>query len=59
LERSIKETGEKEIIIKLHHDVAATLKVEIKSFTAAHSVREESDASEAKSKAKRKTKPVA
>jgi large subunit ribosomal protein L9 len=59
LERSIKETGEKEIIIKLHHDVAATLKVEIKSFTAAHPVREESDASEAKSKAKRKTKPAA
>ncbi len=31
LERSIKETGEKEISIKLHHDVSATLKIEIKS----------------------------
>jgi large subunit ribosomal protein L9 len=59
LERSIKETGEKEIMIKLHHDVAATLKIEIKSFTPAHPVREESETTEAKSKAKRRTKPAA
>src|ERR1700688_3902274 len=31
--RPIKETGEKEISIKLHHDVSATLKVEVKSAT--------------------------
>jgi large subunit ribosomal protein L9 len=59
LERSIKETGEKEIQIKLHQDVVATLKIEIKSFTPAHPVREESDVTDAKSKAKRKTKPGA
>jgi large subunit ribosomal protein L9 len=59
LERSIKETGEKEIVIKLHHDVAATLKIEVKSFTPTHSVREESEVNETKSKAKRKTRPVA
>jgi len=59
LERSIKETGEKEIPIKLHHEVAATLKIQIKSFTPAHPVREESDANEAKSRPKRKTKPAA
>ena len=58
LERSIKETGEKEITIKLHHEVAATLKIEVKSFTPVHSAREESDASDTKSKAKRKTKPA-
>jgi large subunit ribosomal protein L9 len=59
LERSIKETGLKEISIKLHHEVVATLKVEIKSFTPPHSAREETDANEAKLKAKRKTKPAA
>ena len=59
LERSIKETGEKEITIKLHHDVVATLKIEIKSLTPANSVREESEVTDAKSRAKRKTKPAA
>jgi large subunit ribosomal protein L9 len=58
LERSIKETGEKEITIKLHHDVAATLKIEINSFTPAQSVHEESEATGAKSKGRRKTKPA-
>jgi large subunit ribosomal protein L9 len=59
LERPIKESGEKEISIKLHHNVTATLKVEIKSSTPPAAAHEESDSSEAKSRAKRKTKPAA
>ena len=59
LERPIKESGEKEVSIKLHHDVVATLKIEIKSVAPAPPAREESDAAEAKSKARRKTKPAA
>jgi large subunit ribosomal protein L9 len=59
LERPIKESGEKEVTIKLHHDVVATLKIEIKSVTPAPPAREESDATEAKSKARRRTKPAA
>ncbi len=55
LDRPIKESGEKEIPIKLHHDVSATLKVEIKAFTAAAPAHEASDAVDAKSKPKRKT----
>jgi large subunit ribosomal protein L9 len=55
LDRPIKESGEKEIPIKLHHDVSATLKVEIKAFTPAAPAHEASDAVDAKSKPKRKT----
>jgi large subunit ribosomal protein L9 len=57
LERPIKESGEKEISIRLHHDVVATLKVEIKSSTPAASALEESESADAKPKAKRKIKP--
>jgi large subunit ribosomal protein L9 len=59
LERPIKESGEKEVTIKLHHDVVATLKIEIKSITPAPPAREESDATEVKSRTRRKTKPLA
>jgi large subunit ribosomal protein L9 len=57
LERPIKETGEREIVIKLHHEVTATLKVEVKSSTPP--AVEASEADTAASKAKRKAKPVA
>jgi large subunit ribosomal protein L9 len=57
LERPIKETGEKEISIKLHHDVSATLKVEVKSATPPPSTHEASDSTEAKPRPKRKIKP--
>ncbi len=56
LERPIKESGEKEITIKLHHDVTATLKVEIKSSNPPVSAQE-SESAEAKPRAKRKAKP--
>ena len=59
LERPIKESGEREVLIKLHHDVTATLKIEIKSSTPAATVHEESDSTEGKARAKRKAKPVA
>jgi len=59
LERPIKESGEKEISIKLHHNVSATLKIEIKSSTPAAAPAEEGESSETKSRAKRKTKPGA
>ena len=57
LERPIKESGEKEISIRLHHDVVATLKVEIKSSTPPAPAHEESESTEGKPKAKRKVKP--
>jgi large subunit ribosomal protein L9 len=59
LERPIKESGEKEISIKLHHNVSAILKIEIKSSTPAPALHEESDSTEGKQKAKRKIKPAA
>jgi large subunit ribosomal protein L9 len=59
LDRPIKESGEKEILLKLHHDVSATLKIEIKSSTPVTSPREESESTEAKPRAKRKGKPGA
>jgi large subunit ribosomal protein L9 len=34
LERPIKDTGDHEIIVKLHHDVTATLNVNVKSASA-------------------------
>jgi large subunit ribosomal protein L9 len=55
LDRPIKESGEKEIPIKIHHSVSATLKVEIKVFAPAPSVHEAGDAVDAKSRPKRKT----
>jgi len=56
LERPIKETGEREVTIKLHHDVTATLKIEVKSSTPP-AVEAEGDAGTAKPK--RKTKSAA
>jgi large subunit ribosomal protein L9 len=57
LERPIKETGEREIIVKLHHEVTATLKVEVKSSNPALVEAGEADAHALK--AKRKAKPTA
>jgi large subunit ribosomal protein L9 len=57
LERPIKESGEKEVSIRLHHDVVATLKVEIKSSTPPAPAHEETESGEGKPKAKRKVKP--
>lgn len=54
LERPIKETGEREVTIKLHHNVTATLKIEVKSSTPALAEVEDSEAGAAK--VKRKTK---
>lgn len=59
LERPIKDSGEKEISVKLHPDVVATLKIEIKSSTPPAPVREERESAEAKPRAKRKAKPGA
>jgi large subunit ribosomal protein L9 len=55
LERPIKESGEKEVPIRLHHDVTAVLKIEIKAFAPVAPVHEASEPAEAKSKVKRKT----
>jgi large subunit ribosomal protein L9 len=57
LDRPIKESGEKEVPIRLHHDVVATLKVEIKSSTPPAPAHEETESAEGKPKAKRKVKP--
>lgn len=56
LERPIKESGEKEVLIKLHHAVSATLKIEIKSSAPAPAPHEERESAEAKPRAKRKSK---
>lgn len=58
LERPIKESGEKEVSIKLHQDVSAVLKIEIKSSTPAAPVHAESESAEPKPRARRKTKPA-
>jgi large subunit ribosomal protein L9 len=57
LERPIKESGEKEVAIKLHHEVSAVLKIEVKAFTptAAAVAHEASEPADGKSKPKRKT----
>jgi large subunit ribosomal protein L9 len=57
LERPIKESGEKEVSIKLHHNVSATLKIEIKSSTPPTPPQGEADSTEAKPRVKRKLKP--
>ena len=60
LERPIKESGEKEVSIKLHHNVSAILKIEIKSSTpVAAPHHEESESAEVRPRAKRKAKPAA
>jgi large subunit ribosomal protein L9 len=57
LERPIKETGEREVTVKLHHEVTATLKIEVKSSTPPAPEPEEGDAGTGK--LKRKTKSPA
>jgi large subunit ribosomal protein L9 len=56
LERPIKETGQKEVPIKLHQDVSAILKLEVKSFTPPPPAVEASEPAEVKSKGRRKTR---
>jgi large subunit ribosomal protein L9 len=58
LERPIKESGEKEIEVKLHHDVKATLKVDIKSSKPAVVVEESAESADSKAKTKRRSKAV-
>jgi large subunit ribosomal protein L9 len=57
LERPIKESGEKEVSIKLHHDVSAMLKIEIKASIPVAPVHAESESAEPKPRVRRKTKP--
>jgi large subunit ribosomal protein L9 len=57
LDRPIKESGERKVAIKLHHDVTAALKIEVKSSTPVAVDAEQSETGGAK--AKRKTKPAA
>jgi large subunit ribosomal protein L9 len=56
-DRPIKESGEQEVPVRLHATVTATLKLEIKVHTAG-SVKAEEEATEAKTRPKRKTKPA-
>jgi large subunit ribosomal protein L9 len=55
LERPIKESGLQEIAIKLHAEVSATLKLEVKAVGA--EVVEQTETAEPKPRAKRKSKP--
>jgi large subunit ribosomal protein L9 len=55
LERPIKETGEREVTVKLHHEVTATLKIEVKSSTPPAPEPEEGDAGTGKLKRKPKS----
>jgi large subunit ribosomal protein L9 len=54
LERPIKETGEREVTVKLHHEVTATLKIEVKSSNPPPAESDETEAGAGK--LKRKTK---
>jgi large subunit ribosomal protein L9 len=56
LDRPIKESGERQVSIKLHHQVAATLKVEIKSSAPPASAPQEVEPAEAKTKTRRRPK---
>ena len=56
LDRPIKESGERQVSIKLHHQVAATLKVEIKSSAPPAPAPQEVELAEAKTKTKRRPK---
>jgi large subunit ribosomal protein L9 len=58
LERPIKESGEKEIQVKLHHDVTAALKLDIKSSKPAVVVEESAEPADLKAKPKRRSKPA-
>ena len=52
LDRPIKESGEKQVSIKLHHQISANLKVEIKSAAPPPPPPQKVEASEAKPKRK-------
>jgi len=56
LDRPIKESGEREVSIKLHHQVSATLKVEIKSSAPSAPVPKDLEPAEAKTKTRRRPK---
>jgi len=56
LERPIKESGEKQVSIKLHHQVSAILKIDIKSSTPPAPAPQEVGASDTKVKTRRKPK---
>jgi large subunit ribosomal protein L9 len=56
LERPIKESGEKQVSIKLHHQVSAKLRIEIKSSTPPPPPPQEVEPQETKGKARRKPK---
>jgi large subunit ribosomal protein L9 len=56
LERPIKESGEKEIQVKLHHDVTAALKLDIKSSKPSVVVEESAESADSKAKPKRRSK---
>jgi large subunit ribosomal protein L9 len=56
LERPIKESGEKQVSIKLHHQVSAILKIEIKSSAPPAPPPQEIEPADSKIRAKRKTK---
>jgi large subunit ribosomal protein L9 len=58
LERPIKESGEKEIEVKFHHDVTATLKIDIKSSKPVVAVEESAESADSKAKTKRRSKAV-
>ncbi len=55
LDRAIKETGEQEIPIRLHHDVSATLKINVQAHTL-RPAEEPTQESAVKTKTRKKTK---
>jgi large subunit ribosomal protein L9 len=59
LDRPIKESGEKQISIGLHHQVSAILKLEIKASTPPTPTSQKVEAIETKTKTKRKPKSAA
>jgi large subunit ribosomal protein L9 len=56
LERPIKETGEKQVSVKLHHEVSATLKIEIKSPAPPPPPPQVAESADQKTRARRKPK---
>jgi large subunit ribosomal protein L9 len=55
LDRPIKESGEKQVLIKLHHQISATLKVEIKSSAPPAPTPQKVEPAESKPKRKPKS----
>jgi len=56
LDRPIKESGERQVSIKLHHQVSAELKVEIKSSAPPPPAPKEVEPTEAKTRTRRRSK---